>query len=1168
MHATLPEVWKDILHGQTADEPAKDKKGILGLLSKPENPLVGHFARLQGTLQSYQYGNYYVTSIMGWLRDWIGKPAWIFQFSGSEFQKLIDASPLNTPTESYYAEWSKELAGRGWLEGNKRLLFRFFPLLLAYRTGQIFNYLDGVIQKIPEDHRREVFLLMITGLLKKGRLTSAISFSIQMLRRLDLSAEERDWLFQHIETESEASFGGRLHHNMELLRAIAEELRILSETHPWPVYTAYPFEEFQVYRQLEALESEACMDLLILSPTIVSLLDNRKDKFDALLNHFIHQIVWTESNVMRFLQYQAQSNDKVPLPKGLLTFLEMTAAQGNLSTAVYEAIWDFYHVEKSYQRTIPGLEQLLRKETMARLQASPWELTLEALLMSGFHPISIPTNHSPYHGMHPDQIRPLFQLIREVADIDIIKIYRVEKMYRVRFLLCGEQYDIHTGHGFGVGCLPDLNTLLFEKGIPYQLVVMNMTYFSPASQNPYNPLTVVTLVNGATFSQYKDNILAQHLAGFAKSPNEVPVFLKNTNELGQMKDRPDEDTIDLNTDPKFAAIREQLVKLQPLEAWTKLLHHALRFPFEGKPPAVWQKEARTLADKLSPEQFCSGLALLIDNLIKSEEWFSDDEKVCGLRGLTWFCRLHPDNGQLFLLQKVANRAYTKITGGPLNAKTGNLALEGLSSIGSVQAFGTLSNLKAKAKYPVYLRAIASAMKKFTALLKLYPESELQDRVIPDHELIDGQKKIPIGDYEAVIRLEGMKVKLSWLNDKGKAIASVPAELRRDYPGELQAVKAAAKNIEETLQAQTQRLENSWLEARSWSFSLWQECFLFHELMGRVVKKLIWQFEDEAGPISFMPEEDNFVDSQGKAIVIPSDAVIRLWHPALAGSVKAVVDWRNRLFDRQIVQPFKQAFREVYLLTPAEEVTFDHSNRFAGHRLQGNTLYSLGKTRSWIMSYDQAPLRKLPEAGIVAELGILGQVLYGECTTQSLCFKEWKADTKQSHLYGLPNMALTSVPPAIFSEIMRDVDLFVAVSNIGIDPYFDQKHTGDLLSYWKEVSFGEKSKTSISDIRKDLLERLLPMTKIAKQCKLEGNYLHVAGKRRSYKINLGSGNILMLPNDQYLCIVQNSDPKVEKQIWLPFEGGDHTLMLILSKAFLLADDDKITDSQILRQIGSR
>jgi len=54
---------------------------------------------------------------------------------------------------------------------------------------------------------------------------------------------------------------------------------------------------------------------------------------------------------------------------------------------------------------------------------------------------------------------------------------------------------------------------------------------------------------------------------------------------------------------------------------------------------------------------------------------------------------------------------------------------------------------------------------------------------------------------------------------------------------------------------------------------------------------------------------------------------------------------------------------------------------------------------------------------------------------------------------------------------------------------------------------------------------------------------------------------MQPNDQYLCIVldhQNAGARVR----LPFEG-DHTLTPILSKAFLLAEDDK--DRSIVSQI---
>lgn len=1168
MNKTLSEVWQDILDGRTSDAPAEAKKGLKDFLSKPVNPSAANLARLQSTLENGRYSSYYVPQIIKWLYDWISKPSWIFQFSPAEFQKLIEGSPLIYLGDSNYAEWTKELSERGWLEGDKRLWFRFFPLLLGYRSQQPSHYPLNTLKSTPEDHQREVFLLILTGYLKKGDFDRALKFALQASREhLDLDPEEKAWLFQHIESESGPYFGGQLHNHIELLYAAGEELNALSKTLNWPVFMAHPIEDLKAFAQFDALNDDIRIGLLSLSPTVINYFDSYRSKFEALVQHFLKKMVWDELLAIKFMQYQSHSGNNLQIPGSLPLFLSSKLEQGGFSQPLYEATWDFHYILKSNNKIVPNLEQILRQETLRRLDASGMEASREALLMSGFHPLPIPGNHSPYHGLHPDQVRPFFQLIRAVADIDIIKIYRVEKLYRVRFLLLGEQFDLHTGEGFGLGCLPGLNALLYEKGIPYQLMVMEMTFFSPhARPNPYRPLNVVTLMDSVVFSELKDHVQPQYLPGFAKAANPVPVFLKNISELGALKEKPNEDVIDLKSDPKFAAIREQLGKLEPLDAWTQLIQHCLRYPFDGKPPSAWQKEAQTLVNGLSPDQFRSGLALVVDNLIKGDEWFSDEEKVCGLRGLAWLCRLNPDANQLYLLQKIANRAYTKIPGGPLSSKLGNLALEGLAAIGTVQAFGALSNLKAKAKYPVYVRAITSAEKKFSGLLKQFPESELRDRVIPDHEMVGGQKKIPVGTYEAVLQIEGMKVKLSWLNDAGKAIASVPAELRRDFAGELQSVKVAAKSIEETLLAQKMRLENSWLEDRIWSFSLWQECFLSHALIGPMVKKLIWQAKTATETVSFMPLGNGLADNRGNSVSIPDAATIRLWHPALAGSVEEVVGWRNRLFEQHLVQPFRQAFREVYLLTPAEEATFDHSNRFAGHKLRGNTLYSLGKNRSWTMTYEQAPLRKLPEAGLTAELAINGRVLYDDCSTLALSFRKNQPGLKEHQLYSQPRVPLAEVPPAVLSEIMRDVDLFVAVSSLGSDPYLGLNNTGPLLGYWREVAFGEKSKTSIADIRKDLLERLLPMTKIAKQCKLEGNYLHVAGKIRSYKINLGSGNILMEPNDQYLCIVQDSDPKVEKQIWLPFEGGDHILTIILSKAFFLADDDKITDSQILGQMS--
>jgi hypothetical protein len=60
---------------------------------------------------------------------------------------------------------------------------------------------------------------------------------------------------------------------------------------------------------------------------------------------------------------------------------------------------------------------------------------------------------------------------------------------------------------------------------------------------------------------------------------------------------------------------------------------------------------------------------------------------------------------------------------------------------------------------------------------------------------------------------------------------------------------------------------------------------------------------------------------------------------------------------------------------------------------------------------------------------------------------------------------------------------------------------------------------------------------------------------------------MEPNDQYLCIVpdrRRSLPGSERHLFLPFEG-DPALSLILSKAFLLAEDGKIRDRSLRSQI---
>jgi hypothetical protein len=112
----------------------------------------------------------------------------------------------------------------------------------------------------------------------------------------------------------------------------------------------------------------------------------------------------------------------------------------------------------------------------------------------------------------------------------------------------------------------------------------------------------------------------------------------------------------------------------------------------------------------------------------------------------------------------------------------------------------------------------------------------------------------------------------------------------------------------------------------------------------------------------------------------------------------------------------------------------------------------------------------------------------------------------------------------------------------------------------------REEVASAQVRREVLAQLVPKLAIADRCTLEDRYLVVRGDLRTYRIHLGSGNILMSPNDQYLCIVPALGGQAG-ELFLPFDD-DQVLSLILSKAFLLAADATITDPLITSQIRLR
>jgi hypothetical protein len=158
--------------------------------------------------------------------------------------------------------------------------------------------------------------------------------------------------------------------------------------------------------------------------------------------------------------------------------------------------------------------------------------------------------------------------------------------------------------------------------------------------------------------------------------------------------------------------------------------------------------------------------------------------------------------------------------------------------------------------------------------------------------------------------------------------------------------------------------------------------------------------------------------------------------------------------------------------------------------------------------------------------------------------------------------LDTIPPLIFSEVMRTVDLFVGVCSVGNDPNWMNGGNVNINNYWQDYSFGELGTSA--QLRRELLTRLIPKLKIRDRCSIADRFLIVRGEFHTYHIHLGSGNIMMEPGSRYLCIVPDRLKTASDKLILPFEG-DPLLSIILSKAFLLANDRSITDPSIVSQI---
>ncbi|KUL30344.1 hypothetical protein ADL12_27255 [Streptomyces regalis] len=165
-------------------------------------------------------------------------------------------------------------------------------------------------------------------------------------------------------------------------------------------------------------------------------------------------------------------------------------------------------------------------------------------------------------------------------------------------------------------------------------------------------------------------------------------------------------------------------------------------------------------------------------------------------------------------------------------------------------------------------------------------------------------------------------------------------MRRDHATLVKELRELVTRVNAQLVTLLRALEGGFAVDAAHPYGWWRAELAGHPLARTLVRRLIWEIEVAPGEwLAVLPETDEHLPNA------PDDASIRLWHP-LRSDPSAVRAWRDLLTERRIRQPLKQAFREIYLLTPAEQQTRVYSNRFAAHLVHYRRMFALFRARGW------------------------------------------------------------------------------------------------------------------------------------------------------------------------------------------------------------------------------
>ena len=367
--------------------------------------------------------------------------------------------------------------------------------------------------------------------------------------------------------------------------------------------------------------------------------------------------------------------------------------------------------------------------------------------------------------------------------------------------------------------------------------------------------------------------------------------------------------------------------------------------------------------------------------------------------------------------------------------------------------------------------------------------------------------------------------------QGKPIKTLPAALKKD--AEVEALKTRLQELKRQRSRVRDALEDAMCRGDRFGSSELRT-LLAHPILAPSLARLVFVAEGTAGYVA--DGGRTLVDHGGTTHVLGATEELRVAHPHDLLARGDWAAWQRECYRAERVQPFKQVFRELYPITDTERGT-NHSRRYAGHQVNPRQALALLGGRGWVARPEEGVSRTFHAEGLTARLGFQ-EAFYTPADIEGLTLEVVVFTRKGEDVV----LALDTIPPRVFSETMRDLDLVVSVAHRGgVDP---------------------EATASTVEMRAALVRETCELLGID-NVELQPTHAIIRGALGQYAVHLGSAGVMLLPGTALPIVAVHSQHR--GRLFLPFADDDPRTAEVLSKVLLLARDREIQDPNILEWI---